>query len=273
MLLPCRPCHGVSCCPRQRGGGAAAGRGPCPSVPRHPLPVCAAPGSGLGGDGAPHAGENCLLCWGSPNQPGVPLPAWPHGGVLGNEAGATSLCFVAFFSTRKHMAPSSWRWLLPGHLLVGMGRLLLAPLSSGLACALGSSIAPHAGETLVHHGAAALPAQGLATLQPAHGRARLGPRGCPGWGHLAQPAIALSSLPQLGGHGHVGHRGRSQMQETGANHASDGELLVPITVAGGTWEVCPRSPQLPLPRDLPEGGHRSPGHILTPLAVGMKPGR
>lgn len=178
------------------------------------------------------------------------------------------------------MDPSSQRRLLPGHLLVGMGRLLLAPLNSGLACALGSSIAPHAGETLVHHGATALPAQGLAMLRPAHGCARLGPRGCPGWGHLAQPAIALSSLPhcramgapELGGHGHAGHWGRSQMEETGANHASGGELLFPITVAGGAWEVCPHSPQLPLPRNLPEGGHRSPGHILTPLAVGMKPG-
>lgn len=45
-----------------------------------------------------------------------------------------------------------------------MGRLLLAPLSPGLACAPGSSVAPCAGETLVHHGDTASPAQGLATL-------------------------------------------------------------------------------------------------------------
>lgn len=93
------------------------GRGPCPGIPRHPLLVCGAPGAGVGVDGALLAGARCFLWWGSPCQPGVPLPAWPHGGVLGHEAGATSLCLVAFFSMRKHEAPSSRRQLLLGHLL------------------------------------------------------------------------------------------------------------------------------------------------------------
>lgn len=45
-----------------------------------------------------------------------------------------------------------------------MGRVLLAPLSSGLTHIPGSSITPHAGEMLVHSHATALPAQGSATL-------------------------------------------------------------------------------------------------------------
>lgn len=166
------------------------------------------------------------------------------------------------------MAPSRWRQLL---LCVsclwhrsedGSGWVLLAALSSGTPS---SSITSHAEETLV----------------PCHCFS------CSGLGHTptsswlcvcwsprlptagTSPPTALSSLPhchvvgalELGGCGHTGHQDRSQMGETRDNHVCDGELLIPVTMAGGAWGVCPHGPQL----DLPGSSTSSPW-----LVVGMK---
>lgn len=46
----------------------------------------------------------------SPHQPG-PME-------MSTDTSATFLCMVAFFSMKKHVAPSRRRWLLLGHLLL-----------------------------------------------------------------------------------------------------------------------------------------------------------
>lgn len=155
-----------------------------------------------------------------------------------------------------------------------MGKLLLAPLSSVLAHAVGSSVAPHAGGMLVHHSATTSPAQGSAVLRPAHAVHTWLPRvgALSPAHHSPVPSAPLPWVPWSWGDMAMQGTGADVKWERLANHTCGEEPLVPIiTVAGGTWEVCPHSLQPSLPGDLPGGGHQSSGHILAVLAVGMKP--
>lgn len=61
------------------------------------------------------------------------------------------------------------------------------------------------------------------------------------------------------------------MRETGANRTCGGEPLVPVTVAGGTREVCPHGPQPPCPGTCLGAAIRAQGTSSPRLVVGMKP--
>lgn len=90
--------------------------------------------------------------------------------------------------------------------------------------------------------------------------------------HSPVPSAPLPWVPWSWGDMATQGTGADLKWERLANHTCGEEPLVPIiTVAGGTWEVCPHSLQPSLPGDLPGGGHQSSGHILVVLAVGMKP--
>lgn len=181
---------------------------------------------------------------------------------------------------RNHVAPTSRRRLLPSVSCLwpgsadgsGWARARRRWLPRALATLTPQAAAsPPALERLMRRRAATLPAQGSAMLCPQ--LCSRGSPGCLGQGRAAKPTTALSCCRalgalELGGHGRMGHWDRSQMAETGANHACGREPLVPVTMAGGVWGICPYGPLLPLPGDLPGSDCGSPGHVLTTAGGG-----
>jgi len=127
-----------------------------------------------------------------------------------------------------------------------------------------------AGETLVHRQCRCFACPGLSRAAPSPRpgvlvAARAGgvqpslPQPCP-LSPAALPWVPWSWEDMAG----VGHWGRAQMGETGASCCCGGELLVPVPVAGGAWELRPHGPQTLLPGD----SHGSPGLILATAGGG-----
>lgn len=78
---------------------------------------------------------------------------------------------------------------------------------------------------------------------PTAAHSRHQPPNCP----VLSASLPCCGCPGAGGCGHTGRQDSFQMRETRGNHVCDGELLIPVTMAGGAWGVCPHGPQLDLP--------------------------